>query len=116
MLDTTLCDKACQRLATGRWFSLSTPVSSTNKTDRHDIAEIYCVFFPYVSEREVRHGYMGGGGRVFFANYTLILSYIHPIFSLNKYTIFLYNFCQKWLDILMVIGLTINFAISAYQN
>ena len=59
---------------------------------------------------------MGGGGRVFFANYTLILSYIHPIFSLNKYTIFLYNFCQKWLDILMVIGLTINFAISAYQN
>ena len=24
----------------GRWFSLSTPVSSTNKTDRHDITEI----------------------------------------------------------------------------
>ena len=33
----TLCDKVCQWLATGRWFS---PVSSTNKTDRHDIAEI----------------------------------------------------------------------------
>ena len=33
----TLCDKAYQWLATGRWFS---PVSSTNKTDRHDIAEI----------------------------------------------------------------------------
>ena len=29
-----LCDKVCQRLATGQWFSL---VSSTNKTDRHDI-------------------------------------------------------------------------------
>ena len=27
-------------LATGRWFSPGTPVSSTNKTDRHDIAEI----------------------------------------------------------------------------
>ena len=27
----------CQWLATGQWFS---PVSSTNKTDRHDIAEI----------------------------------------------------------------------------
>ena len=27
---TTLCDKVCQRLATGRWFS-SGPVSSTNK-------------------------------------------------------------------------------------
>jgi hypothetical protein len=24
----------------GRWFSPSTPVSSTNKTDRHDITEI----------------------------------------------------------------------------
>jgi hypothetical protein len=34
VLDTTLCDKVCQLLAAGRWFS---PVSSTNKTDRHDI-------------------------------------------------------------------------------
>jgi hypothetical protein len=25
---------------TGRWFSPDTPVSSTNKTDRHDINEI----------------------------------------------------------------------------
>jgi hypothetical protein len=30
----------CQWLATGRWFSLCTPLSSTNKTDRHDITEI----------------------------------------------------------------------------
>ena len=37
---TTLCDKVCQWLATGRWFSSGPPVSSTNKTDRHDIAEI----------------------------------------------------------------------------
>jgi len=27
-------------LATGQWFSLETPVSSTNKTDCHDITEI----------------------------------------------------------------------------
>jgi hypothetical protein len=27
-------------LATGQWFSPGTPVSSTNKTDRHDITEI----------------------------------------------------------------------------
>ena len=40
VLDTTLCDKVSQWLATGRWFSQGTPVSSTNKTDRHDIAEI----------------------------------------------------------------------------
>jgi hypothetical protein len=30
VLDTTLCDKVCQ----------STPISSTNKTDHHDITEI----------------------------------------------------------------------------
>jgi hypothetical protein len=37
VLDTTLCDKVCQWLATGWWFSPDTPVSSTNKTDRHVI-------------------------------------------------------------------------------
>ena len=37
---TTLCDKVCQWLRTGRWFSLGPPVSFTNKTDRHDIAEM----------------------------------------------------------------------------
>jgi len=26
---------------TGWWFSLGTPVSATNKNDRHDIAEIF---------------------------------------------------------------------------
>jgi hypothetical protein len=36
----TLCDKVCQWLASGRWFSPGPPVSSTNKTDRHDITEI----------------------------------------------------------------------------
>ena len=35
-----LCDKVCQRHATGLWFSPGTPVSSTNKTDCHDITEI----------------------------------------------------------------------------
>jgi hypothetical protein len=39
-LDTTLCDKVYQWLAAVRWFSPGTPVSSTNKTDRHDITEI----------------------------------------------------------------------------
>jgi len=37
---TTSCDKVCQSLATGRWFSPSTWVSSTNKTNRHNITEI----------------------------------------------------------------------------
>ena len=57
VLDTVLCDKACQWHAAGGWFSLSTPVSSTNNTDHHDITEIlftilmrtqlgeYCLYF-----------------------------------------------------------------------
>ena len=36
-----LCDKVCQWLATGRWFSPGPSVSSTNKTDRHDITDIF---------------------------------------------------------------------------
>ena len=38
--NTTLCDKVCHWLAAGMWFSSGTHVSSTNKTDRHDIIEI----------------------------------------------------------------------------
>jgi len=34
------CDKVYKLLAHGRWFSPGTPASSTNKTARHDIAEI----------------------------------------------------------------------------
>jgi hypothetical protein len=40
VLYITLCDKVCQWLATGRWFSAGTPASSTKKTDCHDITEI----------------------------------------------------------------------------
>ena len=40
VLDTTLCDKVCQWLAAGRWFSPSTPVSPTNKTDHYNLTEI----------------------------------------------------------------------------
>ena len=36
----TSCDEVCQWLTTGQCFSLGTPISSTNKTDCHDIAEI----------------------------------------------------------------------------
>ena len=40
VLDTTLCDKVCQWLAAGRWYSAGTLVSSTYKTYCHDITEI----------------------------------------------------------------------------
>jgi hypothetical protein len=41
VLDKTLCDKVCQWLAIGLWFSLGTPVSYTNETNCHDITEIW---------------------------------------------------------------------------
>jgi hypothetical protein len=40
VLNTTLCDKVFQLLMACLWFSLSTPVSSINTTDRYDITEI----------------------------------------------------------------------------
>ena len=40
VLDTALCEKVCQRLEAGQWFSPGTPVSTIDKTDRHDIAEL----------------------------------------------------------------------------
>ena len=40
VLDTTSRDKVCQWLAAGRLFAPGTLVSSTNKTNRHDITEI----------------------------------------------------------------------------
>ena len=40
VLDTALCDQDCQWLAECQWFSPGTPVSSANKTDRHNITEI----------------------------------------------------------------------------
>ena len=40
VLDITVCDKVCQRLAPIRWVSPGTPVSSNNKTNCYDITEI----------------------------------------------------------------------------
>jgi hypothetical protein len=42
VLDATLCDKVCQLLTTGPWFSL---VSSINKDGLHDITEIQMFSF-----------------------------------------------------------------------
>jgi len=36
---TGVCDNISQWFAIGRWVSPGTPVSSTNKTDHHDITE-----------------------------------------------------------------------------
>jgi hypothetical protein len=41
LLDATLCDNVCQRLAPGVWFSPGIPVYTTNKPDCHDIKKMY---------------------------------------------------------------------------
>ena len=48
----TLCDEVCQWLATGQFFSLGTSVSSINKTDSHDITELFLkvALTPYKSK------------------------------------------------------------------
>ena len=61
VLDTTLCDKVCHWLAAGRWFYPSTPVSSTNKTERYDITEILLkvalntITITLIKRRTVKH-------------------------------------------------------------
>ena len=42
------------------------------------------LFFSFVSKKEVRHSYRGGGGHVFFAKYTLTI-FIQYIHKKNKY-------------------------------
>ena len=53
---TTLYDKVCQWLATGRWFSPGPLVSSTNKTDCHDITEIMLkVALNTIKQTNIKH-------------------------------------------------------------
>jgi hypothetical protein len=48
VLDTTLCEKVYQWLATGWYFSPDTSVSSTNATERQDITEILLALNPTI--------------------------------------------------------------------
>jgi hypothetical protein len=50
-LDITLCDKVCQWIVAGQWFSLSYLVSSTNKTDRHNITVFYSLWLHSIRTR-----------------------------------------------------------------
>jgi hypothetical protein len=38
---STLCDKSLSVACSRSWFSLGTPISSTSKTDSHDITEMW---------------------------------------------------------------------------
>ena len=54
---TTLCDEVCQWLATGWLLSQVPPVSSTNETDRHDIAEILLKVALNIIKQTNKHTY-----------------------------------------------------------
>ena len=48
-------------------------------------------------EKEVRNAY-NGGGLVEAMHFLLSITSIYFMFSNKTHPIFLYNFCQKWLD------------------
>ena len=50
-------DKAYQLLAHGRWFSPGTPASSTTKTGRHDIAEIFLKVALNTKNQSINHSF-----------------------------------------------------------
>ena len=59
VLDTALCDKVCQWLTAGQWFSPGSLVSFTNKTDHHDITEILLkVEFNTITLTQIMHVYL----------------------------------------------------------
>jgi hypothetical protein len=53
ILNIILCNKVCQLLTVDLWFSQSTTVSSTNKTDRHVITEILFSAILWRSENDI---------------------------------------------------------------
>ena len=61
VLDTKLCEKVCQWIATGRWFSPGTPVSSINKTYSYYITKILLkVALITINQTESKYANVGG--------------------------------------------------------
>jgi len=56
----TLCDKVCQWLVAGWWFSPRPPVSSTNKTDHHNITEILLKVALKTIKQTIKHQMASG--------------------------------------------------------
>ena len=90
VLDTTLCDKVCQWLAAGWWFSPGTPVSSTNKIDRHDITEILLK----VALDTIKPSFVMVDIWIWKTVYNRNRNSLH---SLNKTYILLRRKCKTWL-------------------
>ena len=85
VLDTTLCDKVCQWLAAGQWFSPGTPDSSTNKSDRHDIAEILLkVTLNTINQTKPSIKWQHWGLPLMIINNETVLFVIFPTFLTNS--------------------------------
>jgi hypothetical protein len=67
VLDTTLCDKVCQWLVTGRWFYPDIQVSSSNKNNSHDMTEILLK----VSLNTINHTYLWSKSKYLLCRYIL---------------------------------------------
>ena len=73
-VDTTLCDKVCQWLTCSRSvISPSSLISSTNKTDRHDITEILKMAFNTINPSPPTLFTMSEWGLLSFPALTLYL-------------------------------------------
>ena len=97
---STLHDKICQLPATGRWFSPDPPVSTTNKTDLHDITEILLKVALYIIKQTNKQTNKQGFGVECFA-WSFVNNYLHvynvkfkiwSLWSLHKRTKL---FCRK---------------------
>ena len=89
ILDTTLCDKVCQWLVAGCWFSPGTAVSSNNKTDRHDITEILAIVALNTITLTLEH-------MKFCHHVTAIVSFSHSNFLLCNHREILYQTLGWW--------------------
>jgi hypothetical protein len=87
ILDTTLCNYGCQWLATGQWYSPDTPVSSTNKTDRHDVNNWNSV------ESGIKHNNPNPGAN---DNNCMVVSFT------TIYAISVYHHQTSWIQLLTV--------------
>jgi hypothetical protein len=94
VVDTTSCDKVCQWLATGRWFSPGTPVSSTNKTDRIDITEICFVYnvkhHSHSHNRTRRVLSKEANGYIFSSHVLYLISRLKTTYDINYYLVFMF--------------------------
>jgi hypothetical protein len=93
---TTLCDKVCQWLAAGRWFSLGPPVSSTNKTDRNDITEILLkVALNTINQKPLQRGPDTSYNNLYIGHFHAFLIFIIPRRYYNTFMIIHINISLK---------------------